>query len=89
MAPSSGRSKVSFTAASTVQNITSSFQSLSSGLSTLRTFDTNLVMMLATWEKIVILAMDEAVIGKGSVAGSLSQWSKRDGSGSLESSPQG
>jgi hypothetical protein len=74
MAPSPGRSKVSFTAASTLQNITNSFENFSSVLSTLRTFDTHLVMMLATWEKIVMLAMDEVVIGKRSVAGSLSQW---------------
>jgi hypothetical protein len=33
-------------------------------------------MMLAPWEQIVMLAMDEAVIGKGSVRGSLSQWRK-------------
>ena len=73
MAPSPGRSKVSFTAASTLRNITNSFENFSSVLSTLRTFDTHLVIMLATWEKIVMLAMDEVVIGKGSVAGSLSQ----------------
>ena len=35
-----------------------------------------LVMMLAPWEQIVMLAMHEAVIGKGSVRGSLSQWRK-------------
>ena len=89
MAPSPGRSKVSFTAASTVQTITSSFESLPNVLSTFHTFDAHLVMMLVTWEQIVMIAMDEAVIDKGSMARSLSEWSKRDGCGSLKSFPQG
>ncbi len=69
MDPSPGGSKVSFTAASTVQSITNSFEILSSVMSTFRTFNTHLVMMVATWEQIVMIAIDEAVIDKGSMAG--------------------
>ncbi len=73
MAPSPGHSKVSLTAASTVQSIATSFESLFNVPSTSRILDTHLVIMPVTWEQIVMIAMDEAVIDKGSMAESRSQ----------------
>lgn len=50
------------------------FENFSSILSTFRTFDTHLVMMLATWEKICDVSDGRGCDWEGVVAGSLSQW---------------
>lgn len=67
-------SNVSETAANTADTVPTSFARLLRVLSTLRMFDTSLVTIPVTWEKMVMMAMDEAVIDSGPMALSDSRW---------------